>query len=82
MAVEPDPEPEWCDPTTCVVTASTPLQAEMSNPPSVTDCERFARTARMLSCAGALYPSGKPCTFVATYVAIEMPPDVTYSTRL
>src|SRR6266700_2145044 len=82
VAVEPDPAAALCDPTTCVVTASTPLQAEMSNPPSVTDCDRSARTARMLSWAGALKPSGKPCTFVATYVAIEMPPDVTYSTSV
>src|SRR6266702_1338651 len=49
VAVEPDPAAALCDPTTCVVTASTPLQAEMSNPPSVTDSDRSARTARMLS---------------------------------
>src|SRR5947199_9349298 len=82
VAVEPDPAAALCDPTTCVVTASTPLQAEMSNPPSVTDCDRSARTARMLSWAGALQPSRKPCTFVATYVAIEAPAYETYATRL
>ena len=82
VAVDPEPDAELCAPNACVLTPSTPLHAEISNPPSITDCDRSARTARMLSWAGLLYPSGKPCTFVATYVAIEMPPDVTYSTSV
>src|SRR5207245_11715564 len=58
-----------------------PVHADISIPASCTDVERFARTARTTPLVGS-FGSGKFCTFVATYVAIEMPPDVTYSTRL
>ena len=52
-------------------------------PPSVTGCESFALTARIESpWTGSVYGSGKPWAFVATYVAIEMPPAWKYSTRL
>src|SRR5438128_4234438 len=48
-------------------------------PPSVTESERLARTASTV--LWSRFGSGKFCTLVATYVAIEMPPAVTYSTK-
>ena len=42
---EPEPEAERCAPRAWVVTPATPLHAEIKTPPSVTDVERFARTA-------------------------------------
>src|SRR5436189_738739 len=79
VKVAADPDAALCEATACAVTASTPLQAEMRMPP-LTTCDRSASTARMLSCEGALYPSGKPCAFVATYVAMEIPPALVKST--
>src|SRR3989442_12702737 len=81
----PVPNAEVCAPSACVNTASTPLYAESSTPPSVIDDERFARTARTLFWSGfplaSTFGSGKFCTFVATYVASEMPPAGAYSTQ-
>ena len=82
VVVEPEPDADWCPPNACAYTAFAPLHAESMIPPSVTEVERFARTARIESPPGAEYASGKFCTFVATYVAIETPPAVTYSTSV
>ena len=81
MGEDPEPNPCWCAPSACADTASTPLHDDISIPPSVTESERFARTARTTPVDGS-FGSGKFCTLVATYVAIEMPPDVTYSTSV
>src|ERR1700704_1504433 len=79
VVLEPDPVADRCAPRARKNVGATPLYAAIARPP-VTEAERFARTTRMLS--PPVYPSGKFCTFVATYVAIEMPPAVVYSTSL
>ena len=68
---EPKPDAARCAPSDCPATAFTPVQAEMATPPSVTGCDKYAPTARMSPWKGSVLGSGKPCTFVATYVAIE-----------
>src|SRR6267143_1862105 len=79
VVLEPDPVADRCAPSACKNVGATPVYAAIARPP-VTEAERFARTTRMLS--PPVYPSGKFCTFVATYVAIETPPAVTYSTSV
>jgi len=59
---------------------STPVHAEIIIPPSTTGSARFACTAS--TCASSGFGSGKPCTLVATYVAIEMKPSDTNSTSV
>ena len=72
---EPAPTAERCAPSAWAVTAPTPLYAVSCTPPSRTGTEVSACTAS--TWPGPVMGSGKPCTFVATYVAIEIPPDVT-----
>src|SRR2546422_7199607 len=67
VVVEPEPDADRCPPNAWEYTGSAPLHAEIRIPPSVTEVERFARTARIESPPGAEYASGKFCTFVATY---------------
>src|SRR5436309_2496818 len=64
----------------CAVTALTPDHADSRHPASVTGDEKTASTLRIVASLG--FGSGKFCTFVATYVAIEKPPAVTYSTSV
>jgi len=82
VTVAADPLSEWCSPTAVAKLSSTPVHEEIVRPPSVTDCAKYARTARISLAPGSVLGSGKFCTFVATYVAIEYPPAVTYSTSV
>src|SRR5437762_1162329 len=66
---EPDPHAERCAPTACAATALTPDHADSRHPASVTGDEKTASTLRTVASSG--FGSGKFCTFVATYVAIE-----------
>ena len=76
VVVLPEPDAELCAPIAWLATVWIPLHPETSPPPSFTAADRYARTAR----PGFVAVSGKFWTFVATYVAIELPPAVTYST--
>src|SRR6266550_440479 len=78
VVVEPIPVAEWC--AASAAANATPLYAEISSPPSVIWSEKIACTARILSWLGA--GSGKFFTLVATYVAIDQPLAVTYSTSV
>src|SRR5258708_6737892 len=77
--VDAVPEPDRDASTGRVDTASTPLYAESNMPPSVTGWVNVACTA--YTTAGSGLGSGNPWMLVATYVAIEMPPLETNSTR-
>jgi hypothetical protein len=83
VGVVPAPEAESGAPaplpSACAKTSATPVQADSLIPPSVTGADRYAPTASIRD--GSVPASGKFCTFVATYVAIEVPPAVTYWTR-
>ncbi len=68
----PEPEADRAVSTAAANVPATPPKAEMMIPPSVTADERLARTSRRVLESG--FGSGTFCTFVATYVAIEMPP--------
>src|SRR6266550_4232845 len=78
----PVPEADRCAPSACADTVLTPVHAEISRPPSTTGTARFACTARIWSPTGSVTPSGKFCTFVARYVAIETSPSDTNSTSV
>jgi len=80
VAVDPAPDPLLCAPRASAESGLTPVHAEMSTPPSGTDVERLASTASRW--ASFWFGEGKFCTFVATYVAIEIPPALTNSTSL
>src|SRR6266487_6659593 len=80
VGAEPAPEAERCAPRAWVDTSSTPRQADIQIPPSGTESWRIASTASTFVPSGLA--GGMFCTPVATYVAIEMPPAWTYSTRL
>src|ERR1700741_4228483 len=73
MAVPAAPEPEFerWPPSATAKLSSTPVHEEIATPPSETDCDKYAPTARMSLWLGSVLGSGKFCTFVATYVAIE-----------
>ncbi len=80
VVVVSEPEADRDVSTASANVAATPLQAEIMAPPSTTDDESVARTSRRVLKSG--FGSGKFCTFVATYVAIEMPPAWTYWTSV
>ena len=75
----PMPELDWDATSACENVGATPEYAEIVMAPSLIGDVRLARTASTFPWSG--FGSGKFCTLVATYVAIEMPPAVRYSTR-
>src|SRR5688572_9558814 len=48
VVLDPVPDADSCAPSACTVTDATPVYAEIARPP-LTEVDRFARTARMLS---------------------------------
>src|SRR3989442_10362123 len=73
VAPTPTPEAELCAPNACDRVGARPVHAEITSPPSGTGTDRVALIARICSPVGLNRPLGKFCTFVATYVAIEIP---------
>ena len=73
LALAPEADRAW--PSAAVKSVATPDQACRVRPPSTTGWDNVARTASTRP--GSVGGSGKFWTFVATYVAIEMPPALT-----
>src|SRR5438034_6867944 len=81
VGAAPAPEAEGCvAPSAWAYTSSTPRHEDIQRPPSGTESWRSATIARTSSPLGLA--RGMFWTLVATNVAIEMPPAVTYPTRL
>ena len=80
VVTEAVPEADWCARSAWTLSSETPVYEESATPP-VTESDRCAATARVLSPAGSELASGKFWTLMATYVAMDIPPAVTYSTR-